>query len=120
MPHLNWNKELAATRSPEDVVAVANAYFHAARGALAGRLPQGALPESIADVEELHAAQGRVVDIFIANPLYTIDCEIQELCGFAIRALARALELSRDDRSAAPPPGAVLYRASSFDDRVEL
>lgn len=116
---MNWNKELAAAHSAEDVVAVANAYFAAARGAFGDRLPSGALPEPIADVSGLHAAQRRAVEIFMANPVYAIDLEVQELCGFAIRALARALEVSENDISAAPRPEAV-YRASSFDDRVEM
>ena len=116
---MNWNKHLAAAHTPEDVVALANDYFAAARASLGERLPEGALPASIADVSELHAAQRRAVEVFMANPIYALDLEVQELCGFAIRALARALEVSDDDRSAVPRPEAV-YRASSFDDRVEL
>jgi hypothetical protein len=116
---VNWNKELAAARSPEDVVALANRYFAAARGAFGERLPEGALPDAIADVPGLHAAQRRAVEIFMANPVYALDLEVQELCGFAIRALARALEVSENDRSAGPRREAI-YRASSFDDRVEL
>ena len=116
---MNWNKELAAAHTPEDVVALANKYFAAARASLGDRLPDGALPAVIADVSGLHAAQRRAIEIFMANPVYALDLEVQELCGFAIRALARALEVSEDDRSAVPRREAV-YRASSFDDRAEL
>ena len=116
---MNWNKELTAAHTPEDVVAVANEYFCAARAALGDRLPEGALPEFVADVSGLHAAQRRAVEIFMANPVYALDLEVQDLCGFAIRALARALEVSDDDRSAVPHREAI-YRASSFDDRAEL
>lgn len=115
---MNWNRELAAARSAEDVLAVANGYFAAARSALGERLPASTLPESIADVSELHAAQRKAVDAFMSNPVHALDLEIQDLCGFTIRALARALELS--DKHCTVPCSDARYRASSFDDRAEL
>ena len=117
--HVNWNKELAAARSADEVVAIANDYFAAARVGLADRLPPDALPASIVDVTALHAAQRKAVDLFMSNPVHALDPGMQDLCGFAIRALARALEVSEHDVSGAPRREAT-YRASSFDDRVEL
>ncbi len=107
-----------ATRSCDGVIALANRYFAQARPALADRVPEGALPPTVASVPELHAAQRRLVDAFMANPVFTLDAQVQDVCVFAIRALARGLELAEDD-PLAPPAGAG-WRASSSDDRVEL
>ncbi len=116
---MNWHKDLAAARTCDEVIALANDYFAEACPALADRMPETAMPAAVASVSELHAAQRRLVDAFMANPVFALDTEIQDACVFAIRALARGLELAEDDPHHAMPAEAG-WRASSFDDRAEL